>query len=114
MNHKSPSFSEFRNLMDIWDVQLHEKSIDDFIDKNQLLLFFTKDDECFGAPEPSRLVFAKLKSDDCDEDWKNEASFLAMNLKDAMNGNKKEHVFSNKDLDLIKILDKENLYEKLK
>jgi hypothetical protein len=31
-----------------------------------------------------------------------------------MNGNKKEHVFSNKDLDLIKILDKENLYEKLK
>ena len=51
--------------MDKWDNQvLHEKMIDNFIDENGLLLFFTKGKDCFGAPEQSRLVFAKLKDDD--------------------------------------------------
>lgn len=106
--------------MDKWDSQiLHEREIDNFIDENGLLLFFTKDKSCFGAPEQSRLIFAKLKSDDsgCEEEeegWRDEASFAALNLQDALNGDKKQHIFSNKDLDSIKIIDKSDLYEKLK
>ncbi len=116
--NKSPAFSEFRNLMDTWDKQvIHENTIDNFIDKNGLLLFFTKGKNCFGAPEQSRLIFAKLKSDDedCEEDgWRDEASFAALNLQDALNGEEKQHIFSNKDLNSIKIIDKRALYEKLK
>lgn len=116
--NKSPAFSKFRSLMDKWDNQvLHEKMIDNFIDENGLLLFFTKGKDCFGAPEQSRLVFAKLKDDDqeCDEEgWRDEASFMALNLKDALMGDKKQHIFSNKDLGSIKIIDKNDLYERLK
>ena len=58
---KSPAFSSFRSLMDQWDEHLKLEKIKDIIDGN-LVLFFSKDDEFFGCPEESRLVFAKIKN----------------------------------------------------
>ena len=56
----SPSFSSFRDLMDRWDKQLILKeeldAINNLLDKHDLILFFKKGDDLFGAPEESRLI----------------------------------------------------------
>lgn len=111
----SPGFSEFRQLMDCWDHFMESsKSLTDLVDEHGLILFFTKDGEIYGAPEESRLIFAKLKTDKEDDPmqpgFRNEARFPAVNLKKLKYGNEedsKESVFSIKDLPKIKVIDKE-------
>jgi hypothetical protein len=109
----SPAFSTFRDLLDIWDENLKLEKIKTMIDGN-LVLFFNKDNEYFGCPEESRLVFAKIKSPDEDDaaSWADEAGFLALNLSRALEGEDEEppkKLFYKKDLDDIKIMDKEEL-----
>lgn len=112
---KSPAFSSFRELMDIWDENLKMEKVKSMIDGN-LVLFFGKDNEFFGCPEESRLVFAKIKSPDEDDDktWADEAAFLAYNLSKALNDDNEvpKRLFYKKDLNDIKIIDREEL-EKL-
>ena len=119
MNNKnyqiSPAFSKFRMLMDHWDKYLESsKSLSEIIDENGLILFFTKDKEVYGAPEESRLIFAKLKTDKEDDPmqpgFRAEARFPAVNLRKLKSDNEedsKESVFSIKDLKKIKVIDRE-------
>ena len=88
-----------------------KENIDKFIDKNELILFFKKNDSIFGAPEDSRVIFAKLKSDDDDmpTNWKDEANFIAMNLMSSLDKDPVENMFSYKDLNDIKVLDKDTI-----
>jgi hypothetical protein len=117
----SPSFSSFRDLMDRWDIQLeHIDSMNDLLDKHELILFFKKGDEYFGAPEDSRLIFAKLKTDTEDDPmmpgFRQEARFPAFNLiKFLSNDPEKstESVFGIKDLPKITVCTREEAIDNM-
>lgn len=112
---ESPSFSEFRSLMDRWDHFVESnKSLSELIDDHGLILFFKKDKEVYGAPEESRLIFAKLKTDKEDDPMQpgflKEARFPAIKLsKLKSNGEEdsKEVVFGAEDIKKIKVIDRE-------
>ena len=116
-----PAFSGFRKLMDCWDhFTENEKSISDILDKNELMLFFTKGKEIFGAPEDSRVIFAKLKTDTEDDPmmpgFRQEAQFSAVKLLKLISGNEEdsnESVFGIKDLPNIKVCSREDAIEKI-
>lgn len=121
-NYQSPAFSKFRQLMDMWDKNLAileaEKSVNDVLDRHGLILFFKNGDDIFGAPEESRLIFAKLKSDDEDDPmnpgFRDEARFMAINLLKAIHGGSEEsteNVFSLKDLPKLKVCDREDVVD---
>ncbi len=117
---ESPGFSKFRSLMDIWDSYLleqdNENTIKSLIDNNGLIMFFKKDDEYFGAGEDGRIVFAKIKSqdDDMPDGWEEDATFTACNLSKATEGQVSQHVFGNKDMKKLKIVDQEEVIKNLK
>jgi hypothetical protein len=121
---QSPSFSSFRDLMDRWDKQIALKeehdAINDLLDKHELILFFNKGDDLFGAPEESRLIFAKLKTDTEDDPmmpgYRQEARFPAINLAKIMSNdpeNSNETVFCAKDLPKIKVCSREDAIGKM-
>jgi hypothetical protein len=118
---KSPAFSSFRDLMDRWDIQLENiDSMNDLLDKHELILFFKKGDDYFGAPEDSRVVFAKLKTDTEDDPmmpgFRQEARFPAFNLiKFLSNDPEKstESVFGIKDLPKISVCTREEAVENM-
>lgn len=115
----SPGFSSFRLLMDRWDqhVALEDErnSIGDHLDGNQCIMFFRRGDELFGAPEESRLVFAKLKSkdDDMHPNWKDDAKFIALNLMQSLLGQRIETMFGSKDLPGLELLDRDMAVDEL-
>lgn len=120
----SPGFSEFRALMDRWDYDLqilaeHDK-VEKILEKHDLILFFKKNKDIFGAPEESRLIFAKLKTDKEDDPmqpgFREEARFPAVNLLKCMEGedeNGIESVFGLKDLPKIKVIDREEAIKQM-
>lgn len=113
--HRSPGFSQFRDLMDMWDIELAESEfnskIKSLIEGRGLILFFKKGDDIFGCSEDSRVLFAKMKNPEDDEDlpknWEDDASFSANNLSRAVRGETTQSIFSKKDLKEIKVIDKE-------
>jgi hypothetical protein len=105
--------------MDKWDACLAEKEERDglstMMDGKGMILFFKKGDDIFGAPEESRLVFAKLKSNDDDlpEKWKEEAKFIACNLLQSVLGQHVENLFGLNDLKDINLIDKDSAVDEL-
>lgn len=96
----------------------HKKDkIKNLIDGQNLIMFFTKNNKFFGAPEESRIVFAKMKNPEGDEDmpdnWEKEANFMAYDLINALTGQGAENIFSAKDLPLIKVLDRNQIEKQL-
>lgn len=121
---KSPAFSSFRNLMDRWDKQIVIKEckskMNDLIDKHELILFFNKGDDFFGAPEDSRLIFAKLKTDTEDDPmmpgFRQEARFPAFNLVKFLSNDPErstESVFGIKDLPKISVCTREEAVDNM-
>lgn len=80
-----------------------------FIEQEQLVLFFKKNNEYFGAGEDSRVVFARLKNpdEDSNEGWEDEASFMAVNLSKLAGGHPVQSVFDKKSLKDIKVVDRD-------
>ena len=112
MTLESPGFSSFRKLMDIWDSVLEEEARDNAIhtllDGQGLIVFFRKGEDLFGAPEESRVTFARLKNPEGDDDgFTQDANFLAVNLLDALMGKKTQTIFTHKDLPKIKIVSRD-------
>jgi hypothetical protein len=102
--------------MDKWDDYLEDEGkVRTVMDGHNLILFFQKDGELFGAPEESRVTFARLKNPEPDDapGFQDEASFIALNLIDALIGKMNQSVFGFKDLPKIKILDREDCEKKL-
>lgn len=99
----SPSFSDFRELMDKWD-----KSFKLF-KESDLCLFFKKDGVLYGATETSRITYARMKNPESkeDESWKKEATFTAYDLEKSAEGNKVKSVFSAEDADKLVPIDQE-------
>lgn len=119
-NTPSPAFSQFREIMDTWDrhcvLQEAEKSIHDLMDRHGMILFFKKNDDLFGAPEESRLIFAKLKNDKPEDDdpmipgFRDEAKFIGINLLKSMFGSPEdsiENMFGNEDIPHIQVCDRD-------
>jgi len=117
---KSPGFSNFRHMLDEWDVFCAEEELKDkihsLLDSPSFVFYFTRGKDIYGAPEESRVTFARMKTKDEDmpEGWEDEATFMGINLtKVVRNEGGNQSVFSNKDLKKIKIIDKEKAYKNL-
>jgi hypothetical protein len=106
---KTPAFSQFRELMNLWDESEASVKVKSLIEGNSLVLFFQMEDKVYGAPEGGRVTFAKMKSpdDDLPEGWIKDANFVAYDLGKAVKGEKVERVFSEKDLGGIKVIEQE-------
>lgn len=112
----SPAFSSFRKLMDIWDEtaskekkskEKKQSRVKSIIDGQNLIMFFKKGNGIFGAPEESRIVFARMKNpndEEMPEDWANDANFNAYDLAQTLNGNSTENLFSMNDLPEIDVI----------
>lgn len=85
------------------------------IDGNDFIFLFKKGDSYYGAGEDSRIVFARMKNPDKDlpPNWKKEASFVATDLKKALEGLKSQNIFYAKDLKDIKVMDREEVIKEL-
>lgn len=79
------------------------------LDGQNLILFFKKDGDIYGAPEESRIIFSKIKKPDSEtsKDWVKEAHFIAINLSKALHGERTQNMFDQKDLKDIHVLDKD-------
>lgn len=116
---KSPAFSSFRSLMDIWDDVLARENLNqqitNLVDHGPLIMFFTKNKDVYGAPEESRVIFAHMKDpDDDDYNDDNDAHFVATNLSAVIRGDGTQCVFGKKDINSIKIIPKENAKKRLR
>lgn len=104
------SFQDFHKFNDLWEKHLqgqHQSQIKNLLAGNDLILFFIKDSDVFGAGEDSRVTFARMKNptEDDGDDWAKEATFGAFNLTRALHGNATRSVFSEKDLKSLRVID---------
>jgi hypothetical protein len=101
----------FKKLTDILKEEKKNKKDDvkKLLDGKGYILFFKKDNDLFGAPEESRILFSKMKNpDDDDMDWgENEEQFSAMNLLKALQGEDQPDLFSQEDIPQIKVVDRD-------
>lgn len=102
----------FRELMDLWDENSLKDRLSSVLDNTGLVLFLVRNDELFGCPEDSRLTFARLKNPDPGDDIK-DAMFSVFDLKSAMLGKQIQKLFGAKDLDSLKIIDREEAEKRL-
>ena len=131
-NTQSPGFSQFRQLMDLWDNHVFKESVQDEIDKflthKELVMFFLypakdrknkKTVKLYGTTEDGRLAFAKMKSPNPDDPIKAEDSFQAFDLQTLIDQSDEPEdlqrikIFNRKDLNKIKIVPQEYAVKKL-
>ena len=89
-----------------------ENKILEILQQNQLILFFKFKNKIYGTNEDNRLMFARLKDEDENGKWKKEAKFSAFDI-ETLKDEKKEHLFGMKDLDNIKIVNRDEIIKKL-
>lgn len=102
--------------MDTWDEYcLAENEVSDLLDGGRYILFFKKGDNVFGAPEESRVIFAKLKNpdDDITQQWKDEAKFVATNLLQSVMGQPVDTMFGCKDVKDMEVMDRDKVMDLL-
>ena len=109
----------FKNTMATWDSYLlKEDKIQNFFDENELIFFFQKDDNIYGANEDGRLTFATMNDKKEDKRVRNEIRVLAINIVKSINDEKSESMFNMKEMKKIKILDRDEaekiLHKKIK
>jgi hypothetical protein len=116
----APAFSGFRSLLDTWDDHCFWETLDDnlsnLLDGRGYIMFFKKENEIFGAPEESRIMFARMKTPEKQDtdDLMEPGGFLAFNLLKSLMGDMSPNLFGPKDLKKIKIIDREDAEKKLK
>ena len=107
----SPNFSNFRQLLDLWDNVKDKFNKKCLMEDHDLVFFFKKDKVIYGASENSRLTFARMKNPEPeDKKWSKEANFSAYNLEEEKPN---EIVFGSKDLKSIQIIDQEKAEKEL-
>ena len=107
----------FRDMMDRWDAVLlqEQDNLDAILAGNNFVFYFMRDKEIYGAPEESRITFARMKfpTDDVPAGWAREATFKGFSINDALEGRKTETVIGFDDLKDIKVIDEEVVRKKL-
>ncbi len=97
-----------------------EEAIDDgineLIDGRGLILFFKKGNEVFGAPEESRIMFARMKQPRQDDEAGSpmDGGFLAFNLLKSLMGDPSPNMFGSGDLNKIHVIDRDDAEKHLK
>lgn len=117
LNLKSLTLSTFRSFIDNSFLTEEESlNIQHLLDSQGMIFFFEKDDDYFGAGEDSRVIFARMKhpDDDSPNGWAEEASFTADNLTKMMQGEPCQRVFGTDDIKKIKVIDRDDIIDKLK
>jgi hypothetical protein len=128
----SVGFSEFRNLMDMWDRHVFKESveheIEKFLDHKQLIMFFvfpvkkgkkSKSAKLYGATEDGRLSFAKMKHPNPDDLEEKQDSFQAFDLESLVDKSDEPEdlqrikIFNKKDIPKIKVVSQEYAIERL-
>jgi hypothetical protein len=107
----------FRKWLEASDDEEIEARINALLDSDEFVFFLEKDGEVYAAPESSRVVFANLKNSgngDMPKGWKDEATFMVLNLNRALAGGPPQAVFDKKDVNKIHILSREEAVAKLK
>lgn len=79
------------------------------VDGHDYIFFFTTRGNVYGANENARSVFSVMKNP-MDEPGYEDMSFSATNLTKAMEGEPKEEIFIYKDIEKIKVIQKEDAY----
>lgn len=106
--------NDFLNMIIDWEkTQDIMKEEDDrfvrskmLVDGHDFIFFFMCRGSVYGANENARSVFSVMKNP-MDEQGYEEMSFSATNLSKAMQGDPKEEIFIYKDIDSIKVINKE-------
>lgn len=115
---------KMRNLLDLWestcDVNDEIEKINGIFDKHGLILFLKRGEDYYGAPENSRLMFAKIKSNDADNPvsigMRDQIRIPAFNLMKAMSGNDQESIqvaLTPDDLEDMEVCDREKTIDAL-
>jgi hypothetical protein len=113
--------------MNIWDrqrlieaIQEKKNKIKAMIEGGPMILFMKHKDsgDIFGADEPARVIYARMKNpdDDSPPGWADQANFMATNLCKLLNGGGEgiETVFGKKDLKKLNVIDdKDDLIDQL-
>lgn len=108
--------SDVKKFLDIWEKSLFQENnnkIKEILEKTDLILFFSCEDEIYATNENGRLIFAKLKDPKEDKTWKTDASFKAINLTRASKAEKIEKLFNTNNLKDIKIIDQDKVIKNL-
>lgn len=128
----SQGFSNFRQLMDLWDNYVFNESVSDEIEKflthKQILMTFmypvsktkkTEKPKLYGSTEEGRLAFARLKSPNPEDPTDMEDSFSGLDLESLINNSQgsdesqRIKIFNKEDIKKIKIISIEDAVEKL-
>lgn len=99
-----------RKEFNLWEAALEKQAkIQAVLNDNDLVFFFSKGKEIYGAPETSRVIFARMRHPDEETSaaWVKEANLLAFNLGKVLQGDDGKVVFGAKELDDIKIIDQD-------
>jgi hypothetical protein len=116
----TPIGKNFRNLIDGWsDYQIKEEKYNQIkllLDGQNFTIFFEYEGNVYGATEPHRVTFSKIKSPDEEttEEWIEEAHFLAYNLSESIKGKPVQEIFYENDVKKIDVITKEQAFKKLK
>jgi hypothetical protein len=103
-----------KKWVDFMENEEVKKQIELLMDGQSLIFFFKKDNDIYGSGEDGRLTFARMKNPTEDgKDWKKEANFMAINLSRTLKGEKVHNIFASKDLNKIKVLDKDDALSEL-
>lgn len=100
----------FRELMEKWD------KASGLFQESDLCLFFKKDGVVYGATEPNRITYARMKNPESKDDlnWSKEATFSAYDLEKSEDGKKSMTVFNAEDAKKIKTISQEEADKQLK
>jgi len=130
--HESSGFSNFRELMDLWDNYVFNETVENelekFLDHKEIVMFFiypkskdkkSKTRKLYGTTEDGRLAFAKMKSPNPDDPPRAEDNFQAFDLETLItNSDEPEDmqrikIFNKQDLNKIKIVSKDFVIKQL-
>lgn len=115
----TPVGAEFRDWIDKWDTHCEatdrKNQIRTLVDGQNFVLFFKRDGDIFGTHEPHRVTFARMKNpdDDVTEGWLKDANFMGVNLSSAISGAPQQEVFHTKNIDELKVIDKDTAFNEL-
>lgn len=120
MSYLSPEGDNIMNFLKMWEIsQKSMKEGDDkfvrakmLVDGNDYIFFFVCKGSIYGANENARAVFSVMKNPMGEVGYE-EMNFQATNLSQAMIGDPKEEIFVYKDIENIKVIRKDEAYDKL-
>jgi hypothetical protein len=99
----------------LWEQTDKSTRINSILD-GEFIFFFVYDKELYGAPEGSRVTYAKMR-DKNDEDntkgWLKEANFMASNLYKCLDGENNHRIFGYKELNNIHVITDKKEVEKM-